>query len=152
MTAKSCQLIQLTKVLDHYNENGFIYKKKTKENKTQKNRSSDSGGEEFLWRNFSCSLRKAPQQISPTKTTLWRIVRHDLRFRFYHYTSVQPLTDAHKAQRRQFCQWILQQPSNIVDRITWTDEKFFLPPSKTSSKERRSLGKWKFSKYLQNIF
>ena len=73
----------------------------------------------------SCSLRKASQQISPTKATLWRIVRHDLRFLFYHYTSLQPLIDDHKAQKKQFYQWILQQPSNDVDRIIWNDEKFF---------------------------
>ena len=79
----------------------------------------------FFQETPSCSLRKASQQISPTTTTLWRIVRHDLRFRFYNYTSVQPLTNAHKAQKKHFCQWILQQPSNIVDRIIWTDENFF---------------------------
>ena len=56
---------------------------------------------------------------------MWRVVRHDLKLRFYHYTSVQPLTDAHKAQRRKFCQWILEQPSEFVERVVWTDEKFF---------------------------
>ena len=79
----------------------------------------------FFEETSSYSLRKAFHQISPTNTTLWRIVEQNLRFIFYHYTSIQPLTDAHKAQRRQFFQWILQQPSNIVDRIIWTDEKFF---------------------------
>ena len=59
------------------------------------------------------------------KTRMWRLVRHDLKKRFYHQTSVQPLTDAHKAQRSKFCQWILEQPSELVERIVWTDEKFF---------------------------
>ena len=46
--AKSYQLIQFTRVFDHFNETGFINKKKTNENKTKKNTSSDSEGEEFL--------------------------------------------------------------------------------------------------------
>ena len=123
--AKSYQLIQLTRVLDHFNETGSIHKKKQMKTKQKRTEAVIQEVKSFFEETPSCSLRKASQQISPTKTTLWRIVRHDLRFRFYHYTSVQPLTDAHKAQRRQYCQWIMQQPSNIVDRIIWTDEKFF---------------------------
>ncbi|QQP37210.1 Hypothetical protein FKW44_017408, partial [Caligus rogercresseyi] len=46
------------------------------------------------------------------------------------------LTNNHKGQRRQFCHWILQQPpSNIVDRIIWTEEKFFCLPQKPDSTE-----------------
>ena len=45
----------------------------------------------------------------------------------------------HKAQRRQFCQWILQQPSNIVNRIIWTDEKFFCLHQKP---HRKNDGVW----------
>jgi len=72
------------------------------------------------------SLRKAVQTISPTKTTMWRIVRHALKLRFHHFTSVQPSTNAHTAQRRKFCQWNLEQPSELVARVVWTDEKFCL--------------------------
>ena len=60
----------------------------------------------FLQENSTCSLRKAVQRISLSKTTMWKIIRHDLMIRFYHCTSVQPLTDAHKVQHRKFCQWI----------------------------------------------
>ena len=123
--AKSYTLIKFTRVRDHFNETGSIHKKKQIKTKPKRTEAVIQEAKTFFEEIPSCSLRKASQQISPTKTTLWRIVRHDLRLRFYHYTSVQPLTDAHKAQRRQFCQWILQQPSNIVDRIIWTDEKFF---------------------------
>ena len=123
--AKSYQLIQFTRVIDHFSETSSETQEKTSEYNSKKNRSSDSGGEEFLWRNSQLLTQKSFSADFTHQTTLWKIVRHGLWFRFYHYTSVQPLTDAHKAQRRQFCQWILQQPSSIVDRIIWTDEKFF---------------------------
>ena len=48
--AKSYQLIQLTRVLDYFNETSSIHIKKTNEIKIKKNRSRDSGDEEFLWR------------------------------------------------------------------------------------------------------
>ena len=137
--AKSYTLIKFTRVRDHFNETGSIHKKKQIKTKPKRTEAVIQEAKTFFEEIPSCSLRKASQQISPTKTTLWRIVRHDLRLRFYHYTSVQPLTDAHKAQRRQFCQWILQQPSNIVDRIIWTDEKFFCLHQKP---HRKNDGVW----------
>ena len=57
-TAKSYQLIQFTRVLNHFNETGSIHKKKTYENQTKKNRSSDSGSEEFFEETPSCSQIK----------------------------------------------------------------------------------------------
>ena len=62
--------------------------KKTNENKPKRTEAVIQEVKSFFEETLSCSLRKASQQISPTKTTLWRIVRHDHRFRFYHYTLV----------------------------------------------------------------
>ena len=125
----------------------FTRKKKQMKTKLKRTEAVIQEVKSFSEETPSCPLRKASQQISPTKTTLWRIVRHDLRFSFYHYTLVQPLTDAHKSQRRQFCQWILQQPSNIVDRIIWTDEKFFCPNQKP---HRKNVRVWA-NEYPRNI-
>lgn len=127
------------RVLKCFDETGSIRRIKGKAVKPKRTEEVCQEVENFYEENPNCSLRKAVQQISPTKSTLWRIVRHELRYRFYRYTSVQPLTDAHKAQRRQFCEWILEQPSEIVDKIVWTDEKFFCLHQKP---HRKNDGVW----------
>jgi hypothetical protein len=133
------QLIKFIRVRDLFEKSGSIHKQKSTRTKPRRTEAVIQEVKSFLHENPNCSLRKASQQTSPTKTTMWRIIRHDLGFRFYHYTSVQPLTDVHKAQRRRFCQWILQQPSNIVERIVWTDEKFFCLHQKP---HRKNDGVW----------
>ena len=75
--------------------------------------------------NLRTSHRKSSPLASCTKTTLGRIVRKDLGKKFYWCTSVQPLTDVQKSQRRNFCQWVLKQLPDIVKKIVWTEEKLF---------------------------
>ena len=133
------KLLMFTRIRDHFEKFGSVHNMKRKEIKTKRTDATVDEVKNFLQENPTCSLRKAVQTISPTKTTMWRIVRHDLKKRFYHYTSVQPLTDAHKVQRRKFCQWILEQPSELVDKIVWTDEKFFCLHQKP---HRRNDGIW----------
>lgn len=128
-----------TRVRDHFENFGSVHRRKPQAMMTKRTEAAVDEVKNFLQENPTCSLRKAAQRISPSKTTMWRIVRHDLKKRFYHYTSVQPLTDAHKAQRRIFCQWILEQPSELVERIVWTDEKFFCLHQKP---HRRNDGIW----------
>ena len=79
----------------------------------------------FAQENSTTSLQKSSPQVSCTKTPLWRILRKDLGQKLCHYTSVQPLTDAQKSQRKNFRQWILEQSPDIIEKIEWTEEKFF---------------------------
>jgi len=133
------QLNKFTRVRDLFEESGTIHKQKRAAIKPKRTEEVVEEVRRFMAENSSSSLRKACQNISPTKTTMWRILRHDLHLRFYHHTTVQPLTEAHKVQRRNFCQWILEQPANIVERIVWTDEKFFCLHQKP---HRKNDGEW----------
>ena len=74
---------------------------------------------------MSCNALLSASKVS--RTTFRRIMKVDLNHKFYHDNSVQPLTDAHKQQRIQFCRWLLEQPDpeTFVLNVIWTDEKYF---------------------------
>ena len=88
------------------------------------------------------SLRQAAPILSFSATTAWRMLRIDAKAKFLRITTVQPLTEAHKEQRRQFCEWILEQEEDFVHRVIWTDEKFFMLVQKP---HRKNDGKWSTS-------
>ena len=58
---------------------------------------------------------------------LYRILKDDLKYIFYLVKSFQPLTDAHKKQRTEFCRLYLEQrnPERFVMNVIRTDEKYF---------------------------
>ena len=58
--------------------------------------------------------------------TLKRILRYDIKAKFYHPTTVQPLTAFHIQQRLEFNNWFLAQEEGFEQRVMWTDEKFFV--------------------------
>ena len=52
---------------------------------------------------------------------------------------MQRLQETDKEQRRQFCQWLLDQEEDLVLRVIWTDEKIFVLHQKT---RRKNDGRW----------
>ena len=42
----------------------------------------------------------------------------------------QELTSDHKKQRREFCQWLLDQPEDLPQKIIFGDEKWFVLTAK----------------------
>ena len=67
------------------------------------------------------------------------MLRYDAKAKFYRVTAVQPLTEAHKDQRRIFCEWLLTKEEEFVQRVIWTDEKFFILRQKP---HRKNDGIW----------
>ena len=49
-----------------------------------------------------------------------------MKAKFYRVNPVQKLSDDHKQQRRHFCEWLLTQDEDFVQRVIWTDEKLFV--------------------------
>ena len=134
------KLMMFIRVNDHFDKYGSIATQTpTKRMKKKSTEATIHEVKTFLVENPTNSLRKTEQQLSIKKTTLWRIVRHSLDFKFYHITSVQPLTEAHKEQRLKFCEWILAQPADFVQKVVWTDEKFFCLHQKH---HRKNDGRW----------
>ena len=47
------------------------------------------------------------------------------KYKPYKYSRCQSLTEKQKADRKVFCQWLLEQPENFVQKIIFGDEKMF---------------------------
>ena len=107
--------------------------------KTKRTAASMEQVENVFAEDTSLSLRKAAPNVGVSMCTLWRILRWDIKAKFYRITPVQKLTDDHKQQRRHFCEWLLAQDEDFVQRVIWTDEKLFVLHQKP---HRKNDGKW----------
>ena len=60
--------------------------------------------------------------------------------KMYPYRShkVHKLSDAHKEQRMVFCQWLVKQPEDFVQRVVWSDEKWFFKKTPTNQHNERT--------------
>lgn len=83
------KLFMFTRVRNHFEDFGSVHRIKPVAMKTKRTEVAVDEVKTFLQEDPTCSLRKAAQRISTSKTTMWRIVRQDLKKRFYHYTSLQ---------------------------------------------------------------
>jgi len=85
------------------------------------------------------SVRKSSQLVDISDTTLWRVVKKDLRVNLFHSKCVQPLTEAHKEQRMKFWRCLLEQPNPEIFIINdiWTDEKYFCLHQKPKHVQRQ---------------
>ena len=107
--------------------------------KTKKNEAKMEEVERHFAEHPSLSLRQAAPNVSVSMSTLHKILKYDMKHKFYRITSVQRLQETHKEQRRQFCQWLLDQDEDLVQRVIWTDEKIFVLHQKP---HRKNDGRW----------
>ena len=89
------------------------------------------------------SVRNIVPQLALSSTTVWMILRYDTNAKFYRPSTVQPLTEDHKEQRRIFCNWLLQQPDDFVQQVIWTDEKILVLNRRPN---RKNDGTWRISR------
>ena len=54
----------------------------------------------------------------------------------YKPKMVEPLKQAHKDQRVNFCDWISKQTPEFIDKVIWSDEKWFVRRTSPTSKMR----------------
>ena len=71
------------------------------------------------------SLRHASRDLQMKMTTIWRILRKELKWKSYRERHVQPLTDRHRAQRRTFCKKMEEMGEEFPKQIIFSDEKWF---------------------------
>jgi hypothetical protein len=71
------------------------------------------------------SIRQICSKINLSVGSVWTILRRKLKMLPYKPKKVQPLTQAHKDQRVNFCDWISQQTPEFIDKVIWSDEKLW---------------------------
>jgi hypothetical protein len=136
------KLKQFIRVNEEFEKSGSVVKKPKNRPCTKRTAENLNELMNMMAEGDQLSLRQAAPNLSVSATTAWRMLRYDAKAKFYRITSVQPLTEAHKEQRRQFCEWLLEQEEDFVQRVIWTDEKFFVLRQKP---HRKNDGKWSTS-------
>ena len=59
-------------------------------------------------------------QIS--QSTVARILKWTIKWKPFKFLNVQGLEQSHIDQRKEFCEWLLQQPHEFPQKVLWTDE------------------------------
>ena len=57
-------------------------------------------------------------------------MKKKLKWKAFKIAVGQELTSDHKKQRREFCQWLLDQPEDFPRKIIFGDEKWFVLTAK----------------------
>ena len=82
---------------------------------------------QYFENNSMKQLRKASRDLGMSKTTIWRILRVDLKWKSYKPSIGQVLTEADKARRLTACQWFLNQSEDFFEKqVIFSDEKYFV--------------------------
>ena len=115
---------------------------------TKKNEAKMEKVERHFAEHPSLSLRQAVPNVSVSMSTHHEIFKYDMKHKFYHIISVQRLQETHKEQRHQFCQWLLDQDEDLVQRVIWTDKKIFVLHQKPHRKNDGHCG----GSWIINLF
>ena len=138
--SKLC-LLHFFMVNANFDKNGTIHRKDRTTTQAPIKRSPEKIEEifNFIAQNKRNSVRKSSQLVDISDTTLWRVVKKDLRVNLFHSKCVQPLTEAHKEQRMKFWRCLLEQPNPEIFIINdiWTDEKYFCLHQKSKHVQRQ---------------
>ena len=73
----------------------------------------------------SLSIAEISIEVEASQTSVWKILRKHLKLYPYKPHNVQPLTDAHIANRVEFCHWIRSKPPAFPNLVIFSDEKMF---------------------------
>lgn len=132
------KLEQFIRVKEEFEKSGSVVKKAKNRPCTKRTAENLNELKNMMDEGSLVSLRQAAPNLSVSVATAWRMLKYDAKAKFYRTTSVQPLTEAHKEQRRQFCEWLLEQEEDFVQMVIWTDEKFFVLHQKPHKKTTAS--------------
>ena len=78
--------------------------------------------------NPTLSLRKAVSATDIARSSLYRIVRSDLKLKPFRLSSMHAIHGDDAQKRLEFCRWFLSEvdeDEGFLDRVMWTDEACF---------------------------
>ena len=90
--------------------------------------------EKYFTDNSKGHLRDASEELDISMTTIWRILRLELKWKPYKPLRVNMLTEKNKEDRVNFCKWYLDQEEDFGQRVIWSDEKWFVLQGAPNSK------------------
>ena len=83
-----------------FEKTGSVAKKQKHRRCTKRTVDAQEEVKNMLSEETLISVRKSCQSLSVSTFTLWKMLRFDVKAKFCRAKSVQPLSDAHKEQRK----------------------------------------------------
>ena len=83
--------------------------------------------------NPEASIRDAQTDLSLPRSSIFDAAK-EAGLRAWKFHHVHALKDDHKRQRLEFAHFILQQPEDLLDKIIWSDEKWWMLTRKGNHK------------------
>ena len=121
---KLYQFIRANKEFELRGSVGKKVKKKRENIKTTPTKKEEA--KKLLEEDPSLTLRKAAPNLSVSLSTTHNLLKIDFKHKFYKISTVQPIESSRRQQRLHFCEWILDQEEDLVQRVIWTYEKNFV--------------------------
>ena len=75
--------------------------------------------------------------IQISQPTIWRILKWTIKWKPFKFLTVQGLEQSHIDQRKQFCEWLLQQSQEFPQKVLWSDEKWWVLHQKPNKQNDR---------------
>ena len=130
---KKLQDFKFTKVYRDFLKNGFSVRSSAKRGVSiahqQKLREKRQRTSRRLMKFFTedpkASLREACAALNIKRSTAWKAIRKEAKWRPWKDVDVQELKPMHKAGRVRFAQWALNQPEGFLHRVVQGDEKWW---------------------------
>ena len=114
------------RVIDRFLETGSVHPKpRGGHSKTKRTPENAQRVQNAITGNNSLSVRKIAAELDLDKTTVWRILRLDLKLFPFRSHTVTRLTEEHKRRRVLYRDWFLNQDEDLCQKIIYTDEKIF---------------------------
>ena len=57
--------------------------------------------------------------IQISQPTVWRILKWTIKWKPFKFLTVQGLEQSHIDQRKEFCEWLLQQSQEFPQKVLW---------------------------------
>ena len=86
---------------------------------------------------MTLSVRALSLQLDLKQTTVWEILRKDLKMFPYKAKTTTSLQPRHKLDRIEFARWLLEEPEDFPESIIFTDEKNFEEKTRPNKQNER---------------
>ena len=132
---------QFARVVDRFLERGNVQHKKSSGRPVSQVTDENARRVKDIIENDSTkSIRQISTDLNLSVWTVWQLLRRTLKLFPYKPKNVQPLTQQHRDQRLEFCNWVLTKPQVFMDKVIWTDEKLWGGEGQAQQAEREDLG------------
>ena len=117
------------KVINYFEINGSVNQVskigRPAESKTVRTDANIEAVRQLIEADHSLSVRALALALDISSTSVWRILRKNIKIFPYKSKTTNVLELRHLEERPRFCSWLLQQENDFHSRIIWTDEKTF---------------------------